>query len=239
MSVGILVCGAPPAPLVAAHGTYADMVDRMLGIAAPSARYDVTADEPPDDATAQDVWILTGSPAGVHDDLAWIAPLAAFLRRARGRAALVGLCFGHQAMAHAFGGRVARAPGGWGIGVHRYDVVHRAPWMDGAAWIEAPASHQDQVVVCPPGARVTLASAFTPYAALDYGDAISFQFHPEFTAAYGRALIDARRSVHGAAADAAIASYDDTADWGRVGDWIARFAGSTTASRIDATRSQP
>jgi len=79
------------------------------------------------------------------------------------------------------------------------------------------------VVTCPPGAHVTAASAFTPYAGLDYGDAISFQFHPEFAATFGTALIKARRDRYGALADPPIASYTQPDDCALVGQWIGRF----------------
>lgn len=177
----------------------------------------------PASATAHGAYLLTGSPAGVYEDLPWIAGLTGFLRQARGRTKLVGICFGHQAIAQAFGGSVVKSPSGWGIGLQRYEVKHRAPWMDGAAHVDAPASHQDQVVATPPGSRLVLANLFTPNAGLDYGDAISFQFHPEFDAAFGTALIEARRDRYGALAEPAIASYSQPNDCARVGQWIGRF----------------
>ena len=118
---------------------------------------------------------------------------------------------------------MAKSPNGWGIGLQRYEVTHRAPWMDGDAPVHVPASHQDQVVASPPGARVVAANAFTPYAGLDYGDAISFQFHPEFAADFGTALIKTRRDRYGPLADPAIASYGQPDDCTRVGQWIGRF----------------
>ncbi len=223
MTVGILQCGAPPDALALQHGTYGAMVQRLLGPGRDTVIFDVTAGALPPSATACDAYVLTGSPAGVYDDLPWIAPLLGFLRDARGRAKLVGICFGHQAMAQAFGGSVVKSPKGWGIGLQRYGVTHQVPWTDGAAHVDVPASHQDQVVACPPGARVTAASAFTPYAGLDYGDAISFQFHPEFTPAFGTALIEARRDRYGPLAGPAVASYGQPNDCARVGGWISRF----------------
>lgn len=223
MTLGILECGAPPATLLSRHGTYGAMVQQLLGPGRDAVTFDVADGVLPSEVTACDAYVLTGSPAGVYDDLPWIAGLLGFLRRAKGRAKLVGICFGHQVMAEAFGGEVVKSPKGWGVGLHRYDVLHRASWMDDAAHLQIPASHQDQVVACPPGARVIAASAFTPYAGLDYGDAISFQFHPEFTPAFATALIEAGRDRYGALAGPAAASHGQPNDCARVGGWIGRF----------------
>src|SRR4051812_40028722 len=112
-------------------------------------------------------------------------------------------------MAQALGGRVEKSDKGWGAGLHRYDIVRREPWMDGASSIADPASHQDQVVVQPPGTEVTVASDFPPYAGLAWTGrpAISFQFHPEFSPAFAKALIEKRYDVV-PDPDAAIASLD-------------------------------
>ena len=63
---------------------------------------------------------------------------------------MVGICFGHQVMAQALGGKVEKSAKGWGAGLQRYDVVRDEPWMDDVAAIAVPASHQDQVVIQPP-----------------------------------------------------------------------------------------
>lgn len=225
MTIGILECGTPPTALRDEFGTYGTMVVAMLGPHRSTRTFAVTEGALPPDAATCEAYVLTGSAAGVTDDLPWIAGLIDFLRLARGRAKLVGLCFGHQAMAEAFGGAVVKSPKGWGVGLHRYEVVRAAPWMDGAAHVDVAASHQDQVVIQPPGARVTLASAFTPLAGLDYGDAISFQCHPEFSAAYATALIEAGAERYGALAGPAIASHRRPSDRAVVGRWIDRFLG--------------
>jgi GMP synthase-like glutamine amidotransferase len=223
VTVGILQCGDPPEALRAEYGSYGAMVARLLGPARSTVVHDVTAGALPASATACNAYVLTGSPAGIYENLPWIPGLIGFLQQARGWAKLVGICFGHQAMAQAFGGQVIKSPNGWGMGLQRYHVRHRAPWMDDAVEVRVPASHQDQVVACPPGARVTAINPFTPYAGLDYGDAISFQFHSEFTPAFGTALVEYRRGKYGAGADAAAASYKLTNDCARVGGWISRF----------------
>ena len=67
---------------------------------------------------------------------------------------MIGVCFGHQAMAQALGGEVIKSPKGWGVGLHRYWLAHRAPWIDKVETISIPASHQDQVVAQPPATEV-------------------------------------------------------------------------------------
>ena len=230
MTIGILECGVPPAALVPRFGSYGAMMQTMLGPHRSTRTFAVSEGALPPDVTACAAYVLTGSAAGVYDDLSWIAGLIDFLRRARGQAKLVGICFGHQAMAEAFGGAVVKSPKGWGVGLHRYEVMRGAPWMgapgtQGVTRVDVAASHQDQVVIRPPDARVTLTSAFTPFAGLDYGDAISFQFHPEFSAAYATALIEARAEVYGDLAGPAIASYRRPTDGAVVGGWIDRFLG--------------
>jgi GMP synthase-like glutamine amidotransferase len=174
-----------------------------------------------------DAYIVTGSSAGVYDPDPWIGQLLDFLRAAKGRAKLVGVCFGHQAMAQAFGGEVIKSPKGWGIGEHDYRVLTPEPFMDTPADFRLPASHQDQVVSLPPGAEVMAASAFTPLAALAWRDqpAISMQPHPEFEPAFAAALIEARRGKTYAddEADRALASFAGPDDRARVGGWINSF----------------
>ncbi len=228
MKVGILKTGRPPRPAIPEFGTYPDMFMRLLGADAYDWRtYDVDGGELPATPEACDAYIVTGSSAGVYDSDPWIGELLAFLRAAKGRAKLVGVCFGHQAMAQAFGGQVVKSPKGWGIGAHDYQVACREPWMDDAPTIRLPASHQDQVVGLPPGAEVVVTSAFTPMAGLAWRDqpAISIQPHPEFDPAYAAALIEARRGkvYADAEADRAVASFAGTDDRARVGRWIGAF----------------
>ena len=222
MRLAVLQTGRPPEALAGRFGTYPEMYGRMLGLEAlPS--YDVVAGELPERPGDHDAYIVSGSPAGVYDQLPWIAQLVGFLREARGKAKLVGICFGHQAIAQAFGGSVTKSDKGWGVGLHDYSVAERQPWMDGETSVAIPASHQDQVIAQPPGSVVTMASAFTPYAGLAWGEqAISFQFHPEFEPDYAKALIETRRGRLDDA-DAAIASLDRPNDNARVAGWIERF----------------
>lgn len=223
MKLAILETGKPPGDLAGRFGDYPSMFARMLGEGFEIDRFDVEAGALPVDPAAYDAYLVTGSPAGVYDPLPWIAELSDFIRRAKGRK-LVGICFGHQIMAEALGGHVEKSEKGWGAGLHTYPIVAREPWMDDVAAVSIPASHQDQVVLQPPAARVTASSVFTPYAGLAWTDrpAISFQFHPEFDPPYAKALIEARHD-RVPDPDAAIASLDAPNDNARVGSWIRRF----------------
>jgi GMP synthase-like glutamine amidotransferase len=233
LRLGVLETGQPPEAAIPQFGTYPEMFRRLLGPEAYDyATFAVDRGEWPGRVEQCDAYIVTGSPCGVYEPLPWIGELMDFLRHAKDRTPLVGVCFGHQAMAQAFGGAVVKSPKGWGVGEHEYRVVKREPWMDEAAVIRLPASHQDQVVTAPEGAEVIAASDFTPFGALRYGDrAISIQLHPEFEPAYAVALIEARRGSRYTPeqADAAIASYGAPDDRARVGGWIRNFLARATA----------
>jgi len=228
MKLGILEAGYPPRALQPQFGDYPGMFRALLGEDAYDYRtFKVSGGELLPAVEACEAYLVTGSPAGVYDERAWIAPLLEFLRAAKGRAALVGICFGHQAMAQAFGGQVVKSAKGWGQGLHDYAVLSRAAWMDEAASFRASASHQDQVVSPPPDAVVLAGSDFTPFGLLDYPGqrAMSLQLHPEFDTAFARALIDNREGdpYERAAADAALASYQAPDDRFRIAGWIKAF----------------
>lgn len=228
MRIGILKTGRPPKPAIERFGTYPDMFMKLLGPDAYAWRtYAPDEGEWPAAPEDNDAYIVTGSACGVYDAEPWIAELMTFLRAARGRAKLVGVCFGHQALAQAFGGQVVKSDKGWGVGEHEYRLLSVEPWMDPVKTIRLPASHQDQVTSLPPGAEVWAASDFTPYGALvwRHQPAISIQLHPEFEPDYARALIEARRGIvyPDDMADAAVATYEGSDDRARVGGWIRRF----------------
>ena len=142
MKLGILKTGAPPAPLEAQFGGYPDMFQRLLGEDAHDyAVFDVAAGQTPASPEACDAYLVTGSSAGVYDAESWIGQLIGFLQEAKGRAGLVGVCFGHQAMAQAFGGQVIKSPKGWGVGLHAYEVLEPLPGLGDRKTLAAPASH--------------------------------------------------------------------------------------------------
>jgi len=223
--IAILKTGAPPPALAETHGDYPAMFVTLLGDGFETTVFDVRQGEWPD-PVGFDGAVITGSAAGVYEDDAWIGALLDWIRLARGETRLVGVCFGHQAMAQALGGRVEKSDRGWGVGLHRYDVAAPAPWMTpAAATVAIPVSHQDQVVAIPGDALVTLSSAFTPYAGLAWGeDAISFQGHPEFTPAYASDLTAGRRGrIDPVLVDRALETLAQPNDRALVTEWIRGF----------------
>ena len=234
LNLGILKTGRPPKPCIPQFGTYPEMFEGLLGPGYSYRTYAADEGELPKRAAECDAYLITGGASGAYDPDPWIAATLDFLRAAKGQAALVGVCLGHQLMAQAFGGQVIKSPKGWGIGENTYRLLLREPWMDaGPDSIRLPASHQDQVVETPPGAEVFAASDFTPFAGLVYRDqkAISIQPHPEFQPAYAISLIEARRGkvYPDAQADRVVASFSQSDDRLRIGGWIKAFLASATS----------
>jgi GMP synthase-like glutamine amidotransferase len=133
-----------------------------------------------------DGWLITGSRHGVYEDHPWIPPLEQFIRDAfAARVPVVGICFGHQIVAQAMGGKVERYAGGWAVGATDYDF--------GGETIRLNAWHRDQVVQAPPGAKVIAANDFCSNAALLYDDrALTVQAHPEFRPEFVDGLMKTR-----------------------------------------------
>lgn len=235
MKIGILETGEVAEELRPLHGDYPAMFQQLLGAVDPALEFAivrVVAGEMPASPGQADAWLVTGSKHGVYDDLPWIAPLEAFLRDCLARRVpVVGICFGHQILAEAMGGRAVKSDRGWGLGVQDYEVLARPDWMkDAPAVFSMNALHQDQVTEAPEGTTVLARSEHCAIAALAYGDpeapdAISLQPHPEFGPRYMDALLELRggNSFPEAEAEAARDSLTrpvQSLDWAR---WITRY----------------
>ena len=234
MEIGIIQTGRVGAALAATHGDYPSMIAAMLPGGDFRFRSHAVVDGAPLPPPASaDGWLITGSRHGVYDDLPWIAPLKTWLRTVRGAGRpILGICFGHQILAEAFGGRAIRHSGGWRLGVHDFLVTPQPGWLTEATPVRLHSVHQDQVVAIPDDATVWATSPGCALAGLAYGDparpdAVSIQPHPEFSASYvgalARTLTDDGR-VPRAVGEGAIAEIGAvTVDNLRVARWLARY----------------
>ncbi|NLQ17117.1 glutamine amidotransferase [Marinomonas sp. M1K-6] len=195
MKIGILAAGITPDALRSQYPTYAQMFAQQISALAPSLSFeifDVRLDQFPSDADDCDGWLITGSKSDAYGDEPWITRLCELIREVDGKGqVLVGICFGHQIIARALGGRVAKFDGGWGVGVHNYQVADNMATPLGLKNLAFCAFHQDQVVEKPAKMTSFLSNDFCQHAGLIYKDRIlTFQGHPEFSKAYEMALID-------------------------------------------------
>lgn len=187
MRIGILKTGQSPEVTRAEHGDYDDMFERLLaGRGFTFDSYHVEELDFPASVHAAQGWLITGSRHGVYENHPFIARLEDFIRDAfAAEVPMVGVCFGHQIIAQAMGGRVVKHPGGWRVGANDY-VIGGQPMVLNA-W------HQDQVVDLPPGATVAGTNEFCQAAALVYDHrAFTVQPHPEFRDGFIDGLIDHR-----------------------------------------------
>src|SRR6202008_4570730 len=127
----------------------------------------------------------------------WIRGLETFVGKvAESDRPFVGICFGHQVLARTLGAEVKRAPGGWGVGVLPMRVVHREDWMTPVrSTVRMQYMHADQVTEPPDGATLLSEAPHCPVAMFQSGPRLlGIEAHPEFPAAYARALIEDRRA---------------------------------------------
>ena len=175
-----------------------------------------------------DGYVITGSPASVNDDsLHWVGPLLAFIRAVHAaRLPLVGLCFGHQAVARALGGQVVRNAAGWGLGTAPTHWQTTRPWMQPAqSTTTLMAAHNEQVTRMPEGAVCLGGSDFCPIGSMQIGQHIwTTQFHPEMPLVFMQALLGfLADKLEADTLARAHASLAQPADVPLFGQWMAQF----------------
>eukprot|EP00850_Spirogloea_muscicola_P004767 SM000021S06400 [mRNA] locus=s21:15045:16629:+ [translate_table: standard] len=145
-----------------------------------------------------DGFVITGSRHDAHGDEPWILRLCSTLRAVHAcRRRVLGVCFGHQVLSRALGGRTGRALGGWNFGLKSIPVskeLRAKPY--GASLppvLRSFVVHQDQVQEVPPGSEILGATAETAVEIFSLGDdVLGFQGHPEFTADVVEDLVQSR-----------------------------------------------
>lgn len=212
MKIGLLMAGENAGSMAIKYGNFEqlflDLFDPLLAPNAPQIEwkiYHVLHDDFPASADECDAYLVSGSKHGVYENLPWMVKLEEFICQIVSlEKRLTGVCFGHQIIAHALGGEVAKVEQGFGIGMHEYNMVipseiaHLAQ-EDGLALktsFTVNVMHGDQVVKLPDSAEIIASSDFCEFAGLYYPEGVlTYQGHPEFDNKFIKDLIDYKWSI--------------------------------------------
>ena len=212
-------------------GNYMDWFARVVGDRAALMPHDAVTEPVPPRAALDgiDGMVVTGSPLSLVEPEAWMEDAAAFVDEAAGRGVpILGICFGHQLVGHAFGGRVRKNPRGWEAGTHEVALTEdgrRDPLFRGVPErVRVIQSHRDEVADLGPTTVRLAGGAHSENQAIGVGCHVrGVQFHPEMNGSIIRRVIEHRRALltddaHAtgrgptAAAEALLAGATDTPD---------------------------
>lgn len=200
LPLAILTTGLPVPPARARRGLFFDMIRDALGDALPERIQDydaTTLDVLPEPGDVAGV-IVSGSPARVATRDPWMLRIEEQLRRYTAAGTPVfGICFGHQLLGNALGGRAGTNPNGREIGTPALEVIEDDELLVGID--AAPVvvmTHLDSVTELPPGAVSLARTALEPNAAIRFAPRVwGVQFHPEMDAALVGDYIEDRRDA--------------------------------------------
>ena len=190
MKIGLLACDH----IQSNYSDYPELFAKLL----PQFDFDVfnvCEGVFPSSASDYEAWIITGSKYSVYDDIDWIKRLKCFVQDiSLADKYCIGICFGHQMLGEAMGGKVMKAQQGWCVGIHEFDVVDRENWMNPyQPKVNLLMSCQDQITVLPPNSKVLLKTSLCPVGSIKIGEKmLGIQGHPEFSTDYIKFLMEDR-----------------------------------------------
>lgn len=204
LTIGILEAGIIDDHLIAKHGTYAQMFVDMFKKIDPSLifrNYKIIEQQYPKNLRECDAYLVTGSKSDAFANELWMLILREFIRKLyRQNIPQLGICFGHQIIAIALGGKAERNPKGWGIGVHKSQMTHIST---PPSWLHPKikeynllVSHQDIVTALPPNSVLLASNDFCQNSAFYIDNKVlCFQGHPEISPLFARGLMELRKHI--------------------------------------------
>ncbi|MFT4581200.1 MAG: GMP synthase-like glutamine amidotransferase [Gammaproteobacteria bacterium] len=232
--LGLIACDVVPDELRDRFDDYPTMFEKAIASTSAKVQWQVYRayrEELPNSANECDGYIMTGSRNSAFDTEQWIRSLEQFIvGLVDGGQPLVGICFGHQVIAQALGGKVEKSDHGWGIGLRRYRTAEYPmhDWMHPPAEeFTVPVCHQDQVSELPQQAQLLASSKHCENFMVQFNESmLGFQGHPEFNKDYIHTLLDLRElTITGATRETALASLQRTGDNPTIMQWIVNFLG--------------
>tara|TARA_R110002124_G_scaffold89310_2_gene228387 strand:+ start:1160 stop:1867 length:708 start_codon:yes stop_codon:yes gene_type:complete len=204
MKIGLLECDHVREELRHIAGDYRNIFPALFLQVAPLWEftfYDVVNGQFPEKITECDAYICTGSSFSVYDQEPWVLQLKQFVVSiSESDRKFIGICFGHQMMGEALGGKVQKSEVGWCVGSHTFQVLQVESWM-------VPFRNafnllmmcQDQILTLPENTKLLAQSHDCPYAMIQIGNnMLGIQAHPEFPKKYDQALMELRKERIGA-----------------------------------------
>lgn len=209
MQIGILRCDDIRSSLSAEYGQQDEMI--MAGFLQAQAEnsayealpitfksYDAFSRKLPENLDECDAYVITGSRFSVLDsgDVQWMNQLQNFIVRLhKAKIKTIGLCFGHQIIATALGGKIERAEQGWQLGVYKANITQTATFMQPEAnTFYVVMISEDEVTLLPPQSEVLASSQNCPYLMVQYSETmLGCQGHPEFSKPFAKALLNIRK----------------------------------------------
>lgn len=226
MKIGLLLCDHVRDEFMGIQSDYPDMFEALL----PDFEFEVfevCRNQFPDQVNNCEAYLVTGSKYSVYDDIDWINRLKKFVQEIQAAGKIfVGVCFGHQMLAEALGGKVKKSALGWSVGVNSFEMVASQDWMQpNLKQINLLMMCQDQVQQLPPNSRLLAAAAKCPIGMFSVGKRmLGIQAHPEFSKAYDQALMESRVDRMGAeTVQSGIQSLKMPVHQSEISQWIANF----------------
>ena len=230
LKIGLLICGKLPSAIERRGISHARLIEDWLG---PNVKggdfrtYRAFTGKMPPKINSCDCYFVSGSASSMLDQQPWQQELSNFLLvAAKAQVPVIGLCFGHQALAQALGGRVAKAPKGWELGIKSWKVIREEGWMrECGKKLTLPSIHRDQVVKLPPRSMRVASSERCANGLFRLANhAIGIQGHPEFPPEILGELIEIHTDLFDAKEKAnALASLDQPTDAKDMSRWCANF----------------